>query len=56
MQTKRRWLQSAIKAAAQEQVVLPWAAKRAQPPAENVVPIIRITPSAPVKYAAIAAN
>ncbi len=29
MKTNRRWLQSVIKTAANEEVMLPWAAKRA---------------------------
>jgi hypothetical protein len=56
MQTKRRWLKSVINAAAHEQVLLPWAVKRAQNSDDKIVPIIRIAPSAPVKYAAIAAS
>jgi hypothetical protein len=59
MKTNRRWLKSAIAAASQEEIMLPWAAKRIQQ-VEKSMPasaqIIRIFPSAPAKYAAIAAR
>lgn len=56
--TNRRWLRSAIAAAAQEQVVLPWATKRLtrQLLLAKPAPVIRIFPSAPSKYVAIAAR
>ncbi len=59
MTTNRRWLKSAIAAASQEVVMLPWTQKRIAAPAKsapNSAPIIRIYPSAPTKYAAIAAR
>ncbi len=53
----RRWLKSAIAAAADETILLPWAAKRIERPAPaQPAPVIRIFPSAPTKYAAIAAR
>lgn len=55
--TSRRWLRSAINAASTEQVTLPWAAKRVQRPAQTApATAIRIYPSAPAHYAAIAAR
>lgn len=55
--TNRRWLRSAIAAAAQEQVVLPWATKRlTRQLLAKPTPVIRIFPSAPSKYVAIAAR
>ena len=57
LKTNRRWLKSAILAASSEEIVLPWAAKRIQRPAQpQSATVIRIFPSAPAKYAAIAAR
>lgn len=57
LKTNRRWLKSAIMAASSEDIVLPWAAKRIQRPATaEPAPVIRIYPSQPAKYAAIAAR
>lgn len=57
IKTSRRWLKSAILAASSEEITLPWAAKRIQRPAPaEPAPVIRIFPSAPSKYAAIAAR
>ncbi|MDZ7906777.1 MAG: hypothetical protein U5N55_14150 [Cypionkella sp.] len=59
MKTNRRWLQSAIAAASSDDVILPWAAKRIDrvaTPTSAPAPVIRIFPSAPTKYAAIAAR
>jgi len=57
VKTNRRWLRSAFAAASQEQVTLPWAAKRVQRQVQiNAAPLIRIFPSAPSKYVAIAAR
>jgi hypothetical protein len=59
MKTNRRWLKSAIAAADREIILLPWAAKRIARPektAPHTAPIIRIFPSSPTKYAAIAAR
>ncbi len=61
IKTNRRWLKSAILAASSEEIVLPWAAKRIARPAApqsapKSAPVIRIFPSAPIKYAAIAAR
>jgi hypothetical protein len=72
LKTNRRWLKSAILAAQSEEILLPWAAKRISRPAPihpapihpaplhpapaQPAPVIRIFPSAPAKYAAIAAR
>ncbi len=57
LKTNRRWLKSAILAASCEEIMLPWAAKRISRPAPaQPAPVIRIFPSAPTKYAAIAAR
>lgn len=55
--TNRRWLKSAITAAASEDVMLPWAAKRIKRVATSQSSnVIRIFASAPSKYTAIAAR
>jgi hypothetical protein len=57
LKTNRRWLKSAILAASSEEIMPPWAAKRIQRPMPTQpAPVIRIFPSAPTKYAAIAAR
>lgn len=57
LKTNRRWLKSAILAASSEEIMLPWAAKRIERPTPaQPSPVIRIFPSAPTKYAAIAAR
>lgn len=57
MKTNRRWLKSAIAAASCESVILPWAQKRVEHPAAvPPAPFMRIIPSAPTHYAAIAAR
>jgi hypothetical protein len=61
MKTNRRWLKSAIQAAAHEQVMLPWAAKRtaqqftAQTPKVGNVVHLMTANIAPVKMAIAAA-
>lgn len=58
MHPKRRWLDSIITAASAQDVALPWAAKRIVRPANGApqsAPIIRIYPSQPTKFGAIAA-
>jgi hypothetical protein len=58
MQPKRRWLKSALAAASSEAPALPWTAKRIMRPAPDApqsAPIIRIYPSMPAKFGAIAA-
>lgn len=55
--TKRRWLRSAIAAASQEQVDLPWATKRKKRKAQaKDTEVIRISPSAPSQFVAMAAR
>ena len=57
LKTNRRWLKSAVLAASDEEIMLPWAGKRiARPAPSQPTPVIRIFPSAPSKYAAIAAR
>jgi hypothetical protein len=40
MTTNRRWLQSVIKAASSETILLPWAAKRMPPQTADVIRLI----------------
>lgn len=57
MKTERRWLKSAIQAAQREEILLPWAAKRAQmqptPPTPAVIFLDQPAPLA-LKYAVAA--
>lgn len=54
---ERRWLKSAIAAASNDQSSLPWANTRAQRPADaQPAGLIRIVPSAPALYSALAAR
>jgi len=54
---QRRWLASALAAATSDETLLPWAEKRIQRPAPAAPgQVIRIFPSAPTPYVAIAAR
>jgi hypothetical protein len=55
--TNRRWLRSAIAAASQEQVVLPWVTKRRTRQLQaKSTPVIRILTSAPSQHSTSAAQ
>lgn len=58
MKTERRWLKSVIKAAQTEEILLPWAAKRAdkQPTPPTPAVIYLDTPAPPALRFAIAAR
>lgn len=57
MKTERRWLKSAIHAAKTEEILLPWAAKRAMGPAPTAPAVIYLDHPAPAAlHYAIAAR